>query len=197
MLLFLEAAKEFYNRKEEKLGVEFTTHIERVALLQTIDEKWREHLVVMDDLKEGIHLRAYGQKDPLLEYKGEAVRIFQQLIGEIQKEAVNFAFKFFPQFQQPEEKPKQNKPAQSQRKVDNGGLPQLTNVNVTNSASLRFSRPTITPVYHTGEEEEAHANDSKTVHREEPKIGRNDLCYCGSGKKYKQCHGRTSASAAE
>ncbi len=195
--LILEAAKEFYNRKEEKLGVEFTTHIERVALLQTIDEKWREHLVVMDDLKEGIHLRAYGQKDPLLEYKGEAVRIFQQLIGEIQKEAVNFAFKFFPQFQQPEEKPKQNKPAQSQRKVDNGGLPQLTNVNVTNSASLRFSRPTITPVYHTGEEEEAHANDSKTVHREEPKIGRNDLCYCGSGKKYKQCHGRTSASAAE
>lgn len=195
--IILEAAKEFYNRKEEKLGVEFTTHIERVALLQTIDEKWREHLVVMDDLKEGIHLRAYGQKDPLLEYKGEAVRIFQQLISEIQKEAVNFAFKFFPQFQQPDERPKQNKPAQSQRKVDNGGLPQLSNVNVTNSASLRFSRPTITPVYHTGEEEEAHANDSKTVHREEPKIGRNDLCYCGSGKKYKQCHGRTSASAAE
>ncbi len=194
----LEAAKEFYGRKEEKLGVEFTTHIERVALLQTIDEKWREHLVVMDDLKEGIHLRAYGQKDPLLEYKGEAVRIFQQLIRDIQKEAVNFAFKFFPQFQTQEEKPQQKRPSQSQRKPDNGGLPQLNSVNVTNSSSLRFSRPTVTPVYHTSaEEEEAHANASKTVHRDEPKIGRNDLCFCGSGKKYKQCHGRTVAGAAE
>jgi preprotein translocase subunit SecA len=192
----LEAAKEFYGRKEEKLGVEFTTHIERVALLQTIDEKWREHLVVMDDLKEGIHLRAYGQKDPLLEYKGEAVRIFQQLIREIQKEAVNFAFKFFPQFQVQEERPQQRRAPQNQRKTDNSGLPQLSSVTVTNSSSLRFSRPTTTPVYHTSsEQEEAQSNAIKTVHREEPKIGRNDLCYCGSGKKYKQCHGRTSAAA--
>lgn len=192
----LEAAKEFYTRKEEKLGVEFTTHIERVALLQTIDEKWREHLVVMDDLKEGIHLRAYGQKDPLLEYKGEAVRVFQQLIRDIQKDAVNFAFKFFPQFQVADDQQQQRRSGQNQRKTDNGGLPQLSSVTVTNSPSLRFSRPTSTPMYHTNEgEDEPRANPVKTVHRDEPKIGRNDLCYCGSGKKYKQCHGRTSASA--
>lgn len=189
------AAREFYDRKEEKLGVEFTTHLERVALLQTIDEKWREHLVVMDELKEGIHLRAYGQKDPLLEYKGEAVRIFQQLIHDIQKEAVNFAFKFFPQISiQPEqEAAPQRKPIPRRAPAENGGLPSLSNVTVTNSPSLRFSHPTTTPAYLTGEEAPQDDKPSLTFHRDLPKIGRNDLCHCGSGKKFKQCHGRNAA----
>ena len=92
----LETATEFYDRKEEMLGSDFMARLEQVAVLQTIDDKWREHLRSMDDLKEGIHLRSYGQKDPLLEYKQEAFKLFVELIGEINKASVQFAFKFFP-----------------------------------------------------------------------------------------------------
>jgi preprotein translocase subunit SecA len=84
------------------LGTEFMAQLERVAVLQTIDDKWREHLRAMDDLKEGIHLRTYGQKDPLLEYKGEAYNLFLELIKEINKESVTFAFKYFPRMVQRE-----------------------------------------------------------------------------------------------
>lgn len=71
--------------------------LEHYAFLRSIDDKWREHLMIMDELKEGIHLRAYGQKDPLLEYKGEALHAFQGLIQEIQKETVSVVFKYYPQ----------------------------------------------------------------------------------------------------
>ena len=91
----LDAADDFYKRKEELLGTEFLSQLERYAVLQTIDEKWRDHLREMDDLKEGIHLRSYGQKDPLLEYKGEAFKLFVELIKDINKEAVNL-YLIFP-----------------------------------------------------------------------------------------------------
>ncbi|MFM8178939.1 MAG: preprotein translocase subunit SecA, partial [Candidatus Kapaibacterium sp.] len=92
----VDAAEEYYARKEQALGSDFMAQLERYAILQSIDDKWREHLREMDELKEGIHLRAYGQKDPLLEYKGEAFRIFEGLIQEMSKEAVSMAFKYYP-----------------------------------------------------------------------------------------------------
>ncbi|MFN5114198.1 MAG: preprotein translocase subunit SecA, partial [Ignavibacteria bacterium] len=90
-------AKEFLERKEQQFGTEFMAGLERFAFLRAIDDKWREHLGVMDELKEGIHLRAYGQKDPLLEYKGEALNAFQNLFVEIQKETITAVFRFYPQ----------------------------------------------------------------------------------------------------
>ncbi len=93
----LEAAKDFYNKKEEMLSSELMARLERYATLSVIDHKWKEHLREMDDLKEGIGLRAYGQKDPLVEYKGEAFKLFVTLLEEIRNEVVSFAFKFFPQ----------------------------------------------------------------------------------------------------
>lgn len=95
--LILEECEEFYKRKEEATGSDFMKQLEKVAVLQTIDEKWKEHLRGMDELKEGIHLRSYGQKDPLLEYKAEAFQMFVELIKEINKDSVHFAFKYFPQ----------------------------------------------------------------------------------------------------
>lgn len=91
------AADEFYRKKEEMTSPEFMKQLEKVAALRTIDEKWKEHLRDMDDLKEGIHLRSYGQKDPLLEYKSEAYNLFVEFIKEVNEETVHFAFKYFPQ----------------------------------------------------------------------------------------------------
>lgn len=86
----------FIKRKEEMLGSELMARLERYAVLSVLDHKWKEHLREMDDLKEGIGLRAYGQKDPLIEYKGEAFKLFVELLNQIRNESVSFAFKFFP-----------------------------------------------------------------------------------------------------
>ena len=192
----LHVAKEFLERKEQQFGSEFMAGLERFAFLRAIDDKWREHLMVMDELKEGIHLRAYGQKDPLLEYKGEALNAFQTLIGEIQKETITAVFRFYPQVMQ------QNPPAQQVRQ-QSADLDQ-SNVSITRSPSLNFFKGSgskastssglkaIKPEvdeYESGETREEHSSPGHTVRRTEPRVGRNDPCPCGSGKKYKQCHG--------
>ncbi|MCE7855602.1 MAG: hypothetical protein DYG97_03525 [Ignavibacteria bacterium CHB3] len=92
----LNAAKDFYNKKEQMLGSELMARLERYAMLSVIDTKWKEHLREMDDLKEGIGLRAYGQKDPLVEYKGESFKLFVSLLEQIRNDVVSFTFKFFP-----------------------------------------------------------------------------------------------------
>lgn len=191
----IEAASEFYKRKEERIGSEFLAHLERVAILQTIDDKWREHLRVMDDLKEGIHLRAYGQKDPLLEYKGEAYRIFVELLSDINKESVHFAFKYFPQVIEKEVRTSQAAPENAQRNSE--GLPTMRNVTVMNSPSLKFSRPT--PSYAIGNIEESEAQGEQieraqpgqTIRNSTKVFGRNDPCPMDAKKKFKNCCGAT------
>jgi len=93
----MDTAREFYSKKEEMLSPELMARLERFAVLSVIDQKWKEHLREMDDLKEGIGLRAYGQKDPLVEYKGEAFKLFVTLLEQVRNDVVSFAFKFFPQ----------------------------------------------------------------------------------------------------
>jgi len=126
----LDVAGEFYKRKEDMLGSDFMAQLERVAVLQTIDEKWREHLRVMDDLKEGIHLRSYGQKDPLLEYKREAFQLFMELIQSINNESVNFAFKYFPRMVEREVRTRT--PAPKSAKLGADGLPRVRTTTVSN-----------------------------------------------------------------
>jgi len=187
----VDAADDFYKRKEEMLGTEFMGNLERYAVLQTIDEKWREHLREMDDLKEGIHLRSYGQKDPLLEYKSEAYKLFVELVKDINKEAVLFAFKYFPQVQE-----RQVRTTGAGRRPSYDGVPRVRS-NVTNSGALRFTHSSQVPAYVTagaGQQQQGAADDEgvqiRTFRKSEPTVGRNDPCPCGSGKKYKQCHGR-------
>lgn len=163
----VDAALEFYKRKEEMLGAELMARLERYAVLSVLDHKWKEHLREMDDLKEGIGLRAYGQKDPLVEYKGEAFTLFVELINQIRNESVSFAYKFFPQAPdeiQQRRRPSSGRMMESKQSTENIGL---------------SSRPP-----QTSAEGKVH-----TV-RVEEKIGRNDPCPCGSGKKYKHCHGK-------
>ena len=164
----LVTAKEFYKRKEEMLGSELMARLERYAVLSVIDDKWKEHLREMDDLKEGIGLRAYGQKDPLVEYKAEAFHLFVSLIGEIRNDVVSFSFKFFPQ--EPEEV--QARRAQQQRMRTVKDSSQNMGLQTSDTAQESQNRGKQQPV------------------KVEAKVGRNDPCPCGSGKKYKNCHGK-------
>jgi preprotein translocase subunit SecA len=174
------AAEEFYRRKEEKISREMMGQLERMAMLQVIDNKWRDHLREMDDLKEGIHLRGYGQKDPLIEYKTEAFKMFMDLMELIADEVVNIVFKFFPE--SPEQLPAQRgrRPVRAQEMV-------MTHESAQ-GAGFQGNREAI-PAGGT-----EHGTGGKPpqkpapVHVEE-KVGRNDPCPCGSGKKYKNCHG--------
>ncbi|HTR80874.1 MAG TPA: preprotein translocase subunit SecA, partial [Bacteroidota bacterium] len=106
----VKVASDFYKRKEEKIGAEIMGSLERMAMLQVIDIRWKEHLREMDDLKEGIHLRAYGQKDPILEYKAESFNMFMEMIGMINREALNLVFKLFPEMGQPIAAPRTRRP---------------------------------------------------------------------------------------
>lgn len=167
----IDTADEFYSRKEEMVGLQFLKQLEKVAFLQTIDDKWRDHLRVMEELREGIHLRSYAQKDPIVEYKREAFEVFIELIKDINQETVHFAFKYFP------------KVVESQLEKSERSVPQLKS-NSLNS-NLNFSRednmPQSQPRQHTsgrmpqGQSLEGDATSIKTVKNEKPKIGRNDI----------------------
>ena len=164
----IEAAHEFYQRKEEMITSEIMARLERFAVLSVIDEKWKEHLREMDDLKEGIGLRAYGQKDPLLEYKGEAYNLFLTLLENIRNETVSFCFKFFPQ---------SSNEVQERRRT-----PQRMTTIKDNVDNLGLSG-------RQSADESSRRGVQQPIKAEE-KIGRNDPCPCGSGKKYKHCHGK-------
>jgi len=142
-----EKALAFYEAKEAHLGSETMRELERVIMLRIVDDKWMDHLDAMDQLRQGIGLRAYGQKDPLIEYKFEGYEMFQNMIRSIQEDAVRYIFRMNV-VEQHEER--------HQNIVEN-----------------RYA------------EEGAH----QPV-RVENRIGRNDPCPCGSGKKYKKCCGR-------
>ena len=183
----LETATEFYDKKEELLGTEFISKLEQIAILQTIDDKWRDHLRLMDDLKEGIHLRSYGQKDPLLEYKQEAYRLFLDLIVDINKAVVNFAFKYFPRMVVDQAAAKQK--ARANHKMPDMRRTSISGGNFTYQHS-NTTLPTFLSMPVKAKGPEMNDNIGRTERREQPKIGRNDLCPCGSGKKYKNCCGR-------
>ena len=167
----LEEAKTFYKKKEEMLGSELMARLERYAMLSVIDHKWKEHLREMDDLKEGIGLRAYGQRDPLVEYKVEAFKLFADLLLQIRNEVVSFAFKFFPQAPEEVQTKRKRQPIARFKEIKQS----TSNIGISSAARSR--------------------GDEQTAGKPQPvqvaeKIGRNDPCPCGSGKKYKHCHGR-------
>ncbi len=170
-------AKEFYKRKEEKLGNDMMAQIEKMVVLRVIDEKWKDHLREMDDLKEGIHLRAYGQKDPIVEYKTESFNMFMEFLGQVNTEIVTTAFKLFPVEAQ-----------------------QLPIRGLKRPQQMRTSHETATGMGFQGNREPVPGNAGQPgpenkAPKPQPiqvgeKVGRNDPCPCGSGKKYKQCHGK-------
>ena len=182
----VKAATEFYKRKEEKLGHDIMATIEKMVVLQVIDERWKDHLREMDDLKEGIHLRAYGQKDPIVEYKTEAFRMFMELLDLVNTEIITTAFKLFPaQTQQlpirgPQRPPRAEQMRTTHESTMGMGF-QANRAPVAGAAGQGPDAPQGGPPPRQGKPQPIRVGE---------KIGRNDPCPCGSGKKYKQCHGR-------
>ncbi len=165
------AAKEQYRHKEKALGEKVMRQIERLAMLRVIDERWREHLYEMDQMKEGIGLRAYGQKNPLLEYKSEGFRMFTEMLDMIGEQVVELIFKAQVQ---PE-------PMMMRRRAPQ----QMTTIH-DSAMGMGFAGA---PPSETMEQSSSRPHVKKQPVVVGPKVGRNDPCPCGSGKKYKKCHG--------
>lgn len=180
-----KSATEFYRRKEERIGSENMAMLEKMVALQVIDEKWKDHLREMDDLKEGIHLRAYGQKDPIVEYKTEAFNMFIELLDLISTETLNLVFKLFPT-------PAQEMPLPRQLRGPHPGEMTLTHQEAL-GLGYNPNREPVPP--REGEAEDQRGGRQPQAAKPQPihvgeKTGRNDPCPCGSGKKFKHCHGR-------
>jgi preprotein translocase subunit SecA len=162
-----ENLEDRYQSKEEKVGDEMMRRYERHILLQIIDSSWKDHLLAMDHLKDGIGLRAYGQRDPLVEYKRESFEMFGQMKDRIEDEVVRYLFLLEPMTEE-----ERRQEAERRRKEQE---------SIFKSASRSASGVTA-------------RGGVQTVSREKAKVGRNAPCPCGSGKKYKKCCGAAQAS---
>jgi preprotein translocase SecA subunit len=149
---------EVYEDKEKRFGEPMLRQLEKIILLQTIDALWKDHLLSMDHLKEGIGLRGYGQKNPLQEYQKEGFAMFGEMIHRIQEDVVQKLFTV-----------------------------ELARETPAQEIELQQPRPQRMVLSHG---DEAIAARPATAKRDAPKVGRNDPCPCGSGKKYKRCHGK-------
>ena len=145
----LQLAQDAYDAKEEELGAVLMRQLERLVMLHVVDRLWVDHLTAIDDLREGIGLRAYGQKDPLVEYKSEAYRMFQELLATVKHDIVQFVY----------------------------------HASFVKEAARQAPQPVA-----TNRDEPPRAEAVRAGR----KVGRNDACPCGSGKKYKKCCGRAA-----
>ncbi|MFQ5824644.1 MAG: preprotein translocase subunit SecA [bacterium] len=166
------AAKKHYQQREKEFGEKLMRQIERLAMLRVIDERWREHLYEMDQLKEGIGLRAYGQKNPLLEYKSEGFLMFTEMLDMINSQVLELIFKAQVQ---PE-------PVVTKRR-----FPQQMTAVHDSAVGMGFTGAPVEGAMPSDGGQPQRGKRQPVVVGE--KIGRNDPCPCGSGKKYKRCHG--------
>jgi preprotein translocase subunit SecA len=188
-------AKGGYDRKEQAIGADLLRRLERDIMLQIVDGQWKDHLYSLDHLKEGIGLRGYGQRDPLVEYKKESYALFQDMKGRIEEEIVRYLFWLRPVsmdegLAEAPAAPRTPRPAPRRSAVatmttnNPGATPVPAFAGAARSSPARAQTPI--PARTGGDDV------IKTVRREEPKVGRNDPCPCGSGKKYKKCHGQAA-----
>jgi preprotein translocase subunit SecA len=186
-------ALDLYDAKERALGPEVMREIERFAALRVIDERWKEHLNAMDELKTGIGMRAYGQRDPLIEYKREGFEMFASLLDRIDQETVELAYKLQPvRPQQDEERLRRLQQRMRTMHEDSTGLATRV-AAVQEAVAVGAEGEETRGVSRSGamvkHAEPPRAGKTQPIVREAPKVGRNDPCPCGSGKKYKKCHG--------
>ena len=159
----LEKAHNIYNAKSEKFG-ESMRELERVVTLKIVDEKWMEHIDNMDELKNGVGLRAYAQKDPVVVYRMEGFDMFDEMVYDIQYDVVKLLMHVT----------ERDEGAQRQQ------TSEITSAKLQETSAIELVDGKISP---------KEGGIDKTIRNEEPKVGRNDPCPCGSGKKYKNCCG--------
>jgi len=165
------AVEQRFEERERTIGADQFRQLERYLILSVLDAQWKDHLLALDHLKEGIGMRAYGQRDPLVEYKRESFDLFQEMMERVEDQVVQYLYRVELVQQAPEHRHRQV--VHREQKAEASGL--------------------------AGERKEAqHSPGSTTpttVRRSTPKVGRNDPCPCGSGKKYKKCHGAADGTA--
>jgi preprotein translocase subunit SecA len=182
-----------YEDKEKIVPRDILTRVERDIMLQLVDQQWKDHLYSLDHLKEGIGLRGYGQRDPLVEYKKESFALFQAMRARIEEEIVRYLWWLKPVIEREGGEARvsapvrpaarrptplsYNNPQEQPKSIFPGAPPQAAPAGVDDLVQDRQ------PARVGGDDV------VKTVKRDEPKIGRNDPCWCGSGKKFKKCHG--------
>jgi preprotein translocase subunit SecA len=189
-----EDAVKAYDEREQELGGELMRQIERFILLQIIDERWREHLHDMDYLREGIHLRGFAQIDPLVAYKNEGFEMFGALIQAIWEEFARYIFHVEVEIQGPNGDAEgwQSQPATPQaRRLEYAGGTADAQPSALAAAAAGVVPGEVAEAVAYGDDEElsepVHIETRHVDEREQ--IGRNDPCWCGSGKKFKKCHG--------
>ncbi|WP_339386006.1 preprotein translocase subunit SecA [Vibrio caribbeanicus] len=164
----LALAVDAYREKEQIVGPEVLRNFEKSVMLQTLDTLWKEHLAAMDHLRQGIHLRGYAQKNPKQEYKRESFELFEGLLDSLKSDVVTLLSKVRVQQQEEVERMEAQRQAQAE-------------------AAAKKAQ-----AQHASSTDEDPTGDHQPLVREERKVGRNEPCPCGSGKKYKQCHGQIS-----
>ncbi len=157
-----------YQAKEDEAGTEVLRHFEKAVTLESLDKQWKDHLASMDQLRQGIHLRGYAQKNPKQEYKRESFELFGEMLQRFKNEVISILSKV--QIRSEEEVQRMEEEHRRQ-----------------NENPMEFQHEEAGSITSPNQEEEA-----KPFVREGRKVGRNEPCPCGSGKKYKQCHGKIS-----
>jgi preprotein translocase subunit SecA len=197
-----------YEEKEQVVGADNMREAERIIMLNVIDNQWKDHLLSMDHLKEGIGLRSYGQKDPLIEYKKESFKMFQDMMDRIEDETIRFLYFLRIEMGPPGEvqggRPNVPLPyPELEEEEEENPLalpepePELAGVSVAHRQAAQSTVLDITRNIHRKKEREmsalqfagGEASSKPQTVTNAAKVGRNDPCPCGSGKKYKKCHG--------
>jgi preprotein translocase subunit SecA len=190
--------KERYDAKEKLIGPDAMRHHERMIMLSVIDQQWKDHLLGMDHLKEGIGLRGYGQHDPLVEYKKESFEMFEAMLQRFQEDTVRYLYLMQILERPPDQGPQPGGPegqspdpgVPAQHGGDGNGRrpPRMvsTSADELEEAFMRRKRRELEQARMAGA---GDAQQVQQVVRSQEKVGRNDPCPCGSGKKYKKCHG--------
>lgn len=176
----LERIKKRYDDKYAELGKDLMLYLIRSVLLQIIDAKWKEHLHNLDELQEGIHLRAYGQSDPLVEYKREAFQMFEDMTETVKEDAVEIIFKV---------QPVREERIETVLHTGRQELIHRESAGLARPAPRAGQEPSsVSPI---SQDARPGREDDKAVpyRRDEAKVGRNDPCPCGSGRKFKKCCG--------
>ena len=219
-------AMDLYTSKEKSLGDKTIRDLERYFFIQSIDHHWKEHLLALDHLKEGIHLRGYAQKDPLVEYRKEGFELFKLLDKAIRQAALSKLYTV--RLLSPEEQEAQRREQEDLQRIsaermaqaqmsgpslDALDAPEVANaersnghgpgeqapppenkagVNAAMSFMKKYQEERMRQLKQTSAGSSLEEIAVTPVVSEGPKLGRNDPCFCGSGKKYKQCHGKNS-----
>lgn len=168
----VQQAVEIYRHKEEVVGAQVLRNFEKTVMLQNLDTLWKEHLAAMDHLRQGIHLRGYAQKNPKQEYKRESFELFEGLLESLKSDVIAILSKVRVQQQEEVERVEEERRRQAEALALRQ---QFQHQNATSQIA---------------DESESSDEETAPYQREERKVGRNESCPCGSGKKYKQCHGQ-------